>query len=94
MLSVWWLHILDGLGHYVTLLGGIAHIIMMTNNIMDLGYTYAKLRLKNPPDNFCQIAHISQLIAWIPSRLSWTPAIQGGRETPTVSQIPQGIHCN
>ena len=45
----------------------------MTNNIINLVYTYAKRRLKNPLEIFYQIAHTSQIIAWIPSRLFWTP---------------------
>ena len=77
MLITRWLHLLYGLGHYVILPGTIAHILMMTNNIMTLVYIYAKCRLKNPPDIFFQIAHISRLLAWIPSILSWTPAPRG-----------------
>ena len=76
MLRTWWLNFLDGLGHYIILLGSMAQILMTFRNITTLGYTYAKLRLNNPPKIFCQIAHISQLIAWIPSRLSWTPAVR------------------
>ena len=48
MLSAWWLHLLDGLGHYIIQTGAIAQIILMTNNTMTLGYTYSKLRLKTP----------------------------------------------
>ena len=44
---------------------------------MALGYTYYKRRLSNPPDIFCEISHTGRLIAWIPSRLSWTPPLQG-----------------
>ena len=58
MLREWWLHLLDRLGHYVICPGAIAQIIMMTNSIMNLGYTYAKHRLKKPPYIFFQIAHI------------------------------------
>ena len=75
MLSAWWLNILDGIGHYVIRPGEIYQIIMMTNNITTLGYTYDKHRIKNPPDISFQISHISQLIAWILSRLSWNLAI-------------------
>ena len=77
MLSAWWLHLLDGIGQYVIRPGETAHIIMMTNNIMALGYTYNKCRLKNLPNIFCKISHIRQLIAWVPSILSWTPALRG-----------------
>ena len=75
MIIAWCLHLLYGLGHYVMHPGAVAQILMMTNNIMTLGYTYSKHKLKNPPDIFCQIAHISRLIAWIPSILSWTPEL-------------------
>ena len=59
MLSTWWVNLLDGLGHYVIRQVSIAQIIMMTNNITTLGYTYANLRLNNLSNTFYQIAHIS-----------------------------------
>ena len=52
ILSAWQLHLLDVLGHYAIHLDTIAKILVTTNNIMDLGYTYAKLSLKNPLDVF------------------------------------------
>ena len=70
MISSWLLHLLDRLGHYVVHPGAIAKILMISNNIMSLDYTYAKRRFKNPPDIFCQISHISRLISWVPSILS------------------------
>ena len=39
MLSVWWLHLLYGLGHYIIHPGAVAQIMVSTNNIMTLGYT-------------------------------------------------------
>ena len=42
MLRAWWLHILDGLGHYVIRQGAIEQVLVTTNNIMTPGYTYAK----------------------------------------------------
>ena len=75
MLSTWWLHLLNGLGQYVIFPGSISHILMMTNNVIALGYTYVKCRLNNPPNIFCQIALISRIIVWIPSRLSQTPVL-------------------
>ena len=39
MLSVWWLHLLYGLGHYIIHPGEVAQIMVSTNNIMTLGYT-------------------------------------------------------
>ena len=77
MLIPWWLHLLDRLGHYVIRPRAIAQILMITNNVMTLGYIYAKCSLNTPLKIFCQIEHISQLISWISSRLSWTPELQG-----------------
>ena len=44
---------------------------------MTLGYTYSERRINNHPYIFYKISHISQLISWISSRLSWTPELQG-----------------
>ena len=66
MISTWWLHLLDRLVHYTIRPGEIAQILIMNNNTTNLGYTYAKCRINNPPDIFCQISYISRLIAWIP----------------------------
>ena len=52
-------------------------IIMMINNIINLGYTYTKQRLNKPPKILYQIAHTSKLIAWTPSILSCNPALRG-----------------
>ena len=75
MLSALWLHLIDGIGHYVIFPVEVAHILIMTKNIMTLGYNYSKHRLKKPPGIFCENVHISRLITWIPSRLAWTPAL-------------------
>ena len=77
VLNTWWLQLLEGLGHYVIRPGSVAHILYMIKNIMNLGYTYAKCRLKNAPDIFCKTAHLGRLIAWIPSRFAWTTALRG-----------------
>ena len=50
MISTWWLYLLVGLVHYVIRMGVNEKVLVMTNNIMNLGYTYAKLRLKKIPD--------------------------------------------
>ena len=68
MISIWSLHLLDGLGHYFIRLGAVSHILVMTNNIMTLVYTYSKFRLKKPSDSFYKIAHTGQIIAWTSSR--------------------------
>ena len=57
MISTWWLHLLDVLGHYVILPGAVAHIVVITNNIMKLGYTYIKSRLKNFPEILRNCTH-------------------------------------
>ena len=49
ILIVWWLQILDILGHYIIRSGEVEQVLVMTNKIMNSGYTYAKSRLKNPP---------------------------------------------
>ena len=77
IISVWWFHLLYRLGHYAIRLGEVENFLLITNNIMNFGYTYAKCRLKNPPDIFCKISHIGRIMAHIPSRLSWTLALQG-----------------
>ena len=69
IISEWWLHLLEGLLHYVIHPGAIEQVLVITNNIITLGYTYTKIRLKNSPDIFCKIAHTGRLVAWIPSRL-------------------------
>ena len=48
MISAWWLHPLDRLVQYVIILGAIEQVLLTTNNIMTIGYTYTKLRLKKP----------------------------------------------
>ena len=91
MIRTWWLHLPDELGHHVIRLGEIEQIIMMTNNIMTLWYTYAKRRLNNTPKIFCQIAYISQLIACILSILSWTPLIQGRERYLLRTRLPKAF---
>ena len=36
MFSMWWLNLLNGLGQYVILPGGIEQVLVMTNNIITL----------------------------------------------------------
>ena len=43
IIIAWYLHLLDGLGHYVILPGAIMQILMMTNNIMTLPCTRKRL---------------------------------------------------
>ena len=65
------------LGHYVICPGAIEQVMVMNNNIMTLGYTYYKHRIKNPPESFCKISYIGRLIAWISSCLDYNMVIQG-----------------
>ena len=67
MISAWWLHLLNGLGHYFIRLDTIEQVLVMTNNIMTLSHTYSKLRLKKPPDIFYKLTHTVRIILWIPS---------------------------
>ena len=66
MLIPWWLQLIDGLGHYVIRQRKIELVMVMTNNIITLGYTYEKHRLKTPPGIFCNITQTVGLIEWIP----------------------------
>ena len=52
MIRTWWLQFLEGIGHYVIRTGEVAHIVVTTNNIMILGYTYVKRKTAPPPDFF------------------------------------------
>ena len=76
MLGAWWYHLLEVLVHYVICPGAIKQVLVMTKNSTTLGYTYSKLRLKNPPKIFYKLTHIGRLIAWTPSRLAWDTALQ------------------
>ena len=49
MIRSWWLNLLERIGNYVNRPGAISHILMMDNNIMTLGYTYARCRFKKTP---------------------------------------------
>ena len=71
MLSVWWLHIMGGLVHYVIRPGEVAQILMMTKNIATLGYTYVNHRINISPDLLYKLTHTGRIIAWIPSTLDW-----------------------
>ena len=68
---------MDRLVHYVIRPGEVEQVLVITNNITTFGYTYAKLKIKKIPENFCKISQTILVIEWIPSKLSWTPALQG-----------------
>ena len=80
---------MEGLGHCVIRRGAVADILVMTNNIIILGYTYAKRRLKKPADFFCKIAHIGRLLSYIPSRLDCNMALQGRKNPFYISAYPR-----
>ena len=73
IISVWLLHLLDRLLHYVIVPGEIEEVLVISNNIMTLGYTYSKLRFKIHPEIVYKLTHISRLISWTPKRLGWYP---------------------
>ena len=76
MINTWWLQLLDGLRRYVIRPGSIKQVLLMTNNIMTLGYTSTKIRLNNTPDIVYRHTNISLIIAWTPSRLAWAPELR------------------
>ena len=82
------MHLIKGMGHYTIRLGEVTQVIIITNKTMTLGYTYTKRKLKKPLNIFCKISHISLLIAWILSRLSWTPALQGRDQSILSTSLP------
>ena len=43
IISAWWFHLLYGLGNYFICPGAIEKVLVTTNNIMTLGYTYTPL---------------------------------------------------
>ena len=48
ILSVWWLHLLAGLGHHVIPPGAIENVLVMANNLVRFVYTYDTCRPKIP----------------------------------------------
>ena len=94
ILSAQWLHLLEGLGHYVISPWEIEKVLAMNNNIMNLGYTYSKRRLKNPPDIFYKLIHTGWIIVWIPSRLAWTLELLGRDQSLLCTTPPHGVHRN
>ena len=44
ILSAWWIHLLEKFGPYIIQPGEIEQVLLMTTNLMDLGYTYTRLR--------------------------------------------------
>ena len=61
IISSWWTHLLEGFGHYVIQPRAIQWLMVTTNNIMNMGYTYAITRLKNTPDIILTITHFRSL---------------------------------
>ena len=43
----------------------------------DLRVHLCQVQVQEDPEIFCQIEHISRLIAYAPPRLSWTPVLHG-----------------
>ena len=63
----------------------------MINKIMIIGYTYVKLRIKNPLDIFYKIAHTVRIIACIVSGLAWTPELQGRYQSIPHTSLPMEL---
>ena len=61
-LSVWWLHLLDGLGHYFIQPRAIGQLLVMTNNLTTFGYTYTKLRINSPPNIVYKLTHLVWIV--------------------------------
>ena len=51
--------------------------MVMTKNIMILGYTYVKHKLQKTPDIFYKLTHTNRITAWITSRLVFTQELLG-----------------
>ena len=91
MLSLWWLHLMIILGHYIIQPRSLEKVLATKIN---LGYTYAKIRLKNTPEILFKLAHIVRITAWIPSRLAWTPDLQGRYWSLQCPAPPHGVCRN
>ena len=94
ILSTWCLHLLDGLGHYITHSGAIEKVMVMTKSIITHGYAYAKLRLNNTPDIFWKLAHTGRLISLISLKVSLDSSTPREGFIPTTSQTPDGVLRN
>ena len=70
ILSVLWVHLLEGLGHSVPHSRDIEQVMVMTTNFMTLGYNYAVLGLNNPPLLISTLTHFGRLITWNTSSLA------------------------
>ena len=71
VLSTWQTYLLTGLGHYIIRPRAIEHMILMTTNLMTLGYIYARRRLKNLPNIIFTVKLFLRRIIWTLSRLDW-----------------------
>ena len=49
MPSAWWTHFPAGLAHHVVIPRSADQVIVITNILIDLGYTCTSIRLKNSP---------------------------------------------
>ena len=88
MLIKWWLDLLYRLINCVICPGEIEKVLIINNNIMTLGYTYAKRSINDSPDIFWKIAHTGWIIAWYPSRLSWNTSLQGRDQSILCTSLP------
>ena len=77
MISAWCLHLMDGLGRYVIWPGEIEQVLVMTNNLMTLGYNYAKCRINILTNIVYTLTNLVQIDTRNLSRLSWYLTLQG-----------------
>ena len=50
--------------------------MVMAKKLKTVGYTYAKLSLKSPPDIVYTLIYIRRLSTWTSSRLDWALALR------------------
>ena len=75
MLSAWWINLLVVLGHYVIRSETIEHVLVMTTNLMNLGYIFAIQRPNNPPGILSTLTHLVRLVTWTHLWLAWSLAL-------------------
>ena len=93
MISLWWLNLLDGIGHNIICPGVVAQILVTNNNITTLGYTYSKLRSRTPL-NFSQNFTHRPTNCMDTLKVSLDSCTQMEGLIPTTYNPPQGVHWN
>ena len=57
--------------------GAAKHVMVMTTSLMDLGYTYSRHRLNNPPDITIAIINLVWISTWTTLSISYTIDLKG-----------------